>query len=86
MAEKDWLLGDSPNPLGDRVDEFRAKLKDCDPEKLAARTGVVYIPKGGSTPNGIWAGEFKLAFWSREVILKFPDFTGKYTFFYKNRL
>ena len=27
MAEKDWLLGDTPNPLGDRVDEIRDNLK-----------------------------------------------------------
>ena len=73
MAEKGWLLGDAPNPLGDRVVEIRAKLKDIDPDKLAARTGAIYTSKGGSN------GEFRLAYWSREVIISFPDFSGKYT-------
>jgi hypothetical protein len=72
MAEKGWLLGETPNPLGDRVDEIRAKLKDVDPEKLAARTGAIYTPKGGS------GGEFRLAYWSRDVIISFPDFSGQY--------
>jgi hypothetical protein len=72
MAEKDWLLGDTPNPLGDRVDEIRKKLKDQNPNSLAARTGALYTQKetGGE--------EFRLPFWSREVILSFPDFSGKY--------
>jgi len=73
MAEKDWLLGETPNPLGDRVDEMRSKLRDQRPEILAARTGAIYTPKGGSE------GEFRLPFWGREVILSFPDFSGKYT-------
>jgi len=72
MAEKDWLLGDTPNPLGDRVDEIRAKLRQQNPEKLANRTGALYTPKGDS------GGEFRLAYWSREVILNFPDFTGNF--------
>ena len=73
MAEKGWLLGDTPNPLGDRVDEIRAKLKDVDPNKLAARTGAIYTLEGGS------GGEFRLAYWSREVIISFPDFSGNFT-------
>ncbi|HBX68813.1 MAG TPA: hypothetical protein DEH25_05365 [Chloroflexi bacterium] len=72
MAEKDWLLGETPNPLGERVDEIRAKLREQDPEKLAARTGALFTPKGSS------GGEFRLAYWSREVILSFPEFTGTY--------
>jgi hypothetical protein len=72
MAEKGWLLGETPNPLGDRVDEIRAKLKDVDPEKLASRTGAIYSSKGSS------GGEFRLAYWSRDVIISFPDFSGKY--------
>ena len=73
MAKKDWLLGDTPNPLGDRVDEIRENLGSKKPESLAARTGALYTPKG---ENG---GEFRLPFWSREVALKFPDFSGHYT-------
>ena len=72
MAEKDWLLGDTPNPLGDRVDEIRSKLQKQKPDNLAIRTGAIYNPK----ENGV--GEFRLPFWSREVILGFPDFNGKY--------
>ena len=72
MAEKDWLLGDNPNPLGNRVEEIRQTLKDKNPESLAARTGAIYNPKGDS------GGEFKLAFWSRDVILNSPDFSGVY--------
>ena len=72
MAEKDWLLGDTPNPLGDRVDEIRENLKSKKPESLAARTGALYTPKGSS------GGEFRLPFWSREVVLNFPDFSGHY--------
>jgi hypothetical protein len=73
MAEKDWLLGDSPNPLGDRVNELREKLKTKNPEALAARTGAIYTPKGDSD------GEFKLAFWSQDVVIGFPGFAGTYT-------
>ncbi len=72
MAEKDWLLGDTPNPLGDRVDEIRENLKNKNPERLAARTGALYTQKGDSH------GDFRFFFWAREVILGFPDFTGKY--------
>jgi hypothetical protein len=73
MAEKDWLLGDTPNPLGDRIDEIRAKLKKQKPENLAARTGSIYTPKGETD------GDFRLPFWSREVMIDFPDFTGTFT-------
>lgn len=73
MAEKGWLLGDTPNPLGDRVDEIRSKIKEKHPEMLANRTGSIYTPKDNHS------GDFKLAFWSRDVILNFPDFTGVYT-------
>jgi hypothetical protein len=73
MAEKSWLLGDTPNPLGERVDEIRANLKDKQPEILANRTGTIYSQKDSGS------GEFKLAFWSRELTLNFPEFTGVYT-------
>ena len=79
MAEKDWLLGDTPNPLGDRVDEMRAKLGEQNPEKLANRTGAIYTPKGDPIPDGTGNGEFRLSYWGREVALAFPDFTGSYT-------
>lgn len=72
MAEKDWLLGDTPNPLGDRVDEIRANVKNKNPERLAAKTGALYTPKEES------GGDFRLPFWGREVVLSFPNFTGKY--------
>ena len=72
MAEKAWLLGDSPNPLGDRVNEIRESLKTKNPTSLADRTGAIFTPKGDS------AGEFKLPYWSRDVILQFPEFTGVY--------
>ena len=69
---KDWLLGESPNPLGDRVAEIREKIKDKDPKVLAGYTGAVYTPKDE------WRGVFRLPFWSQEVLLNFPEFTGKY--------
>jgi hypothetical protein len=72
MAEKDWLLGDTPNPLGDRVDEIRDNLKNKKPEQLASRTGTLYSPKGDS------GGEFQFSFWSRELVLEFPEFTGHF--------
>jgi hypothetical protein len=72
MAENNWLLGDKPNPLGDRVDEIRDNLRRKNPERLAARTGALYTPIGESD------GEFRQPYWSREVVLNFPDFTGKF--------
>ena len=67
MAKNDWLLGNSPNPLGDRIDEIREKLKDRNPENLAERTGAIYS-----------GDNFRLPFWSRDVVVSFPDFIGKY--------
>ena len=72
MAEEDWLLGDTPNPLGDRVDEIRENLQGKNPERLAARTGALYTPVGDAD------GEFRLPFWSREIVLSFPDFIGRF--------
>ena len=46
MAEKDWLLGDTPNPLGERVDEIRDQLKRKKPERVAACTGAIFTPTG----------------------------------------
>ena len=73
MAEKDWLLGDNPNPLGDRVAEIRENLELKNPERLAKHTGAIYTPKGDKR------GEFRLTFWSREILVNFPDFNGIYT-------
>jgi hypothetical protein len=73
MAEKDWLLGDTPNSLGDRVDEIRDQLKRKNPERLAACTGAIF------TPTGEHSGEYRLSFWSREVLIRFPDFLGNFT-------
>lgn len=73
MAEKDWLLGDTPNPLGDRVEEIRDQLKSRNPERLAACTGAIFTPAGDDS------GEFRLSFWSREVLIRFPDFSGNFT-------
>jgi hypothetical protein len=72
MAEKDWLLGDTPNPLGDRVNEIRDQLSNKNPERLAACTGALF------TPFGTYGGEFRLPFWSREVVISFPGFIGKF--------
>lgn len=72
MAKKDWLLGDTPNPLGDRVDEIRTNFINKNPERLGTKTGALYTPKGES------GGEFRLGFWSREIVLSFPEFSGKY--------
>jgi hypothetical protein len=72
MAEKDWLLGDSPNPLGDRINEIRQVLETRNPESLARRTGAIY------TPINHASGEFRLTYWSRDVSIKFPEFSGVY--------
>jgi hypothetical protein len=69
---KSWLLGDTPNPLGARVDEIREKISHKNPERMAINTGAIYNPKNETT------GEFKLAFWSREVLIQYPEFTGIY--------
>ena len=71
MAEKDWLLGDTPNPLGDLVGEIRKKLQGKNPETLASHTGANYLSKGNN-------GEFQLAFWSRDVVITFPEFIGRF--------
>lgn len=70
MAESRWLLGDTPNPLGDRADEMKLELRERDPFDLARRTGAIYTPQNDS------GGEFKLNFWNREVLIRFPDFTA----------
>jgi hypothetical protein len=72
MAEKDWLLGDSPNPLGDRVAEIREKLQHKNPNTLASHTGASYTPKDEQS------GTFRLTFWSQEILLNYPEFNGKY--------
>jgi hypothetical protein len=72
MAERDWLLGDSPNPLVDRINEIRGNLRRKNPSKMAVRTGSQYTPKKGDN------GEFNLVYWSREVQIQFPVFTGIY--------
>lgn len=72
MTKKDWLLGDTPNPLSDRIDELREKLKTKNPERLALNTGAIYTPKDDD------GGEFKLTYWSREVIIQHPEFVGTY--------
>jgi hypothetical protein len=72
MAERDWLLGDSPNPLADRISEIQGNLKRKNPTKLAVRTGAHYTPKKGGK------SEFDLTYWSREVRIQFPEFSGIY--------
>ena len=78
MAENDWLLGDTPNPLGDRIDEIRTKIAKQNPESLAARTGAIYTPKAESTSSETGVGEFRLPFWSHDVIIRFPEFRGHF--------
>lgn len=72
MAEKDWLLGETPNSLGDRVVELKEKLQHKSPHILAQKTGALY------TPQDDQRGFFKLTFWSEEIQLNFPEFNGKY--------
>jgi len=68
--ESKWLLGDTPNPLGDRADEIREELRGREPFDLSRRTGSIYTPKDES------GGEFKLTFWNRELVIPFPDFAA----------
>ncbi len=65
-----WLLGDTPNPLGGLADEMRVELREREPFDLARRTGAIY------TPSGSAEGEFKMPFWNREVVIRFPDFAA----------
>jgi hypothetical protein len=73
MAEKDWLLGETPNPLGDRVAEICDKLQHKDPNTLASHTGAVYTQKNGQS------GIFRMKFWGSEIQINFPEFNGKFT-------
>jgi hypothetical protein len=73
MTENAWLLGDTPNPLGDRIVEIRDQLKSKNPDHLAACTGAIFSATGEDR------GEFRLPFWSREVVIRFPDFLGHFT-------
>jgi len=73
MDEKDWSLGNLPDPLENQMADMRDELKKVNPADLALRTGAIYTPTGDS------GGELRLRYWSREVILDFPAFTGKYT-------
>ncbi len=71
MKKSEWLLGDSPNPLGERADEIRIEMRDIDPHRAAIRTGAIYSSGDESE------GEFKLSLWEREVIINFPGFSAK---------
>ncbi len=71
MTEKSrWLLGDTPNPLGERADEMREELRRREPFDIARRTGTIYTPADDS------GGEFKLTFWNRELVMPFPELTA----------
>jgi hypothetical protein len=72
MSDSHTPLDAAPNPLEDRVDEIRGKLAKEDPNALALRAGAIFTPEGDA------GGEFRLLYWSREVILRFPAFIGKY--------
>ena len=72
MTKEGWLLGEKPDPLGNRIEEIRDEIKLKNPERLADRTGAIYTPKDNDS------GEFSLKYWSEDVILKFPEFSGVY--------
>jgi hypothetical protein len=71
MEKSRWLLGETPDLLGERIDEIRAELEGKDPHRLAIQTGAIY------TSTGEARGEFKLALWNQEINLAFPEFTAK---------
>ena len=71
MEKPGWLLGDQPNPLGDRLDEIRERLRRAHPESLATRTGAIYTPADASH------GNFRLYLWGQEILVHFPDFTAE---------
>jgi len=72
MAEKDWLLGETPNPLGDRIEEIRSSLEQKNPGQLAARTGSIFSPSSETN------GTFKLDYWARPIQIKYPEFSGSF--------
>ncbi|MEN8172407.1 MAG: DUF3786 domain-containing protein [Chloroflexota bacterium] len=72
MAKSNWLLGDSPDPLGGRVNEIRLELQSKDPKVLALNTGTIFTPAGKNQ------GSFQISLWGQEVKIDFPAFTARY--------
>lgn len=70
MKKGGWLLGDKPDPLGNRIDEIRDNLKNKNPEYLAKQTGAIFTAKEND------CGVFSIKYWSRDVMIQFPEFSG----------
>jgi hypothetical protein len=59
-----------PNQLEPRISELRAQLRECDPDRLAGRTGASFV--SGYDDRS----KFHLKLWGREVFITYPAFVG----------
>ncbi len=59
-----------PSQLAPRISELRAQLQECDPHRLASRTGATYSEGDASEPK------FYLQLWGRDIYLTYPSFVG----------
>ena len=64
-------MKDSRDYLALRVAELRVEIQKRDTAVLAANTGAIYAESGPGQ------GEFLLPMWGRDVILTWPEFTGR---------
>jgi len=63
----------SPLSEEDLIEKVRAELAQKNPNTLALRAGAIFNPKSDS------GGELRMFYQSREILLQFPAFTGKFT-------
>ncbi|UCC52198.1 MAG: DUF3786 domain-containing protein [Anaerolineaceae bacterium] len=64
-------MKNSRDYLALRVEELRVEIQRRDTDALASNTGAVYSDKGTGQ------GEFLLPMWGRDLILTWPEFTGR---------
>jgi len=64
-------MKDSRDYLALRVAELRVEIQKRDTAVLAANTGAIYAKSGPDQ------GEFLLPMWGQDVILTWPEFTGR---------
>lgn len=56
--------------LTDRADELRTSLRLLDPELVAAKSGVSYLPVDAAR------GELHIPFWGENILVTWPNLTG----------
>ncbi len=70
VRERLSLAEAGPSQLEPRISELRAQLRECDPDRLAGRTGATFV----SDPDG--QSKFHLQLWGRDIFLTYPPFVG----------